>query len=1674
MQYYLTAIGTEDTLEVCDVLHLQEDHFEADLTPWVHSLVSKAQDISRDKPFASAILHENHWIPVLARPGANCHLVTTPEGSKLLSDGVVDLDVPIQSKVMHSAFAADCGFQAFAWLLGQAQQSEPEVLTPKQAEGWRHLFWKYLFGTDAHATIIDALAIGGMLHDNHMLTQLSDLLKQHGVWSDRVFDRANVVMQKLGLSQVRSIMTSKKPWADLKAAANHQQPVLKLVMADELEYQIQQRAQSNRAFGKKPAKGRGPPTQPAQITAADLQVPPGVFRQQDGTKLAAIPASQIGPHARGVVLVDQHDCEATLKIARPVSSYGLAVLVLANPNNAANHVQEPIKFPALCPATQEAILVSGYMYQLGKIEVVRDDPAQKVAVEAQPADAIRCVVYQDQAQALWKSMTAHPVRTIFEAAGVGQNGTVIDVWDRQWVTHRYERCKQSAADMFIFLFRISADLTADILSRSGDQGIFFEPRSPCGRKPSVDYHVTWIPSFSLQDVRLACQTAEHQTSVARHGMRYGIRSDAMNAQAIHAKHRPDIPLLLGAQKTQYTVGPLPYATSREALCKLLRAWDWDAKPLQPRGRATDGSGITWGVLAVEDPSHWVYTLQHGDVLISKVIAPKAVEAPVQPNIIASKKTMQHLQNRGEDPWLTQPDPWQPSSSHAPSTRSQSSSTTVSSAQLAHIEANVEKKVLQVLQSKLPTQDVDVAMDPTHHDARLDALEAQMQQLQQGQIAQEQRVGQIQQQLDNQPQIFGTMLDKALDQKLQAQMDRIDMLLRKRKSDEWQMASPQHRQSSLPFRHVQPKPHLPQFCPDPISHKPIRLFRAGIVQLLMLFALAFRIGEAAQPGPIFGNFNPTGLNSKSSDLHSLPMGVYAVQETHLSSMGIPKFKQELKWHQSPYNMVHGHPAPVKGTSVRAIGGKATGVAILSSYPCRMLQHDWTEQQYRTSRCLVAATHVQDNWVTLGTVYGFAERSSTIEVQQQTNSLLQGLTSRVVDGATGMRIISGDWNVEREHIPQADYWESQGWIDIQTLARQRWHRPCHSTCKRTTIKDFMYISPEVVPYVHDVWVQWEVFPDHGVLILELADFAKPRPIPVWPKAKPIHWPDQCIPWICEVQPHSDMDVWYEALMQDLEKYADHVMQNQSKPLLTAHQKGRASTKEVRWMLPHQAPLKPNRSGDIQVTLPASTLQHSRWTRQVRRFQHYVRLVEHFSCTQTQVTHQHNLWRRITVAPGFADNFASWWNQLPAKSHLAPQTYPNCPPGFVTADAMFQDLCTAYHDLEAQIRQARVQLAKDRRIRDPHLIYRDLRKACAEPVQTLVASKTLAIRDRLECPHNQTRLRLAEPFPPGCGEIAVDGVLVRPVVIHPHCLQLDSSVADQLGHQVICPQLVGDVEEILRAFADEWTPRWNVQPAWPDSHWNAIVDFAKVALPTAHGDFPPITRDIWTQTLQSKKKRSAVGPDGLSRADLLHMPDSILDGLLALFSAVENGNPWPTQTIVGLVAALAKHPEARRTTEYRPITIFSLAYRVWGSIRSRQCLTLVSKIAPHTMMGNMPKKSAKHVWFHVQEAIEYSTHHGTEISGAVIDIVKCFNALPRRPLLAIANHIGIPLTVTGPWASALQAMTRRFTVRQAVGPALPSNNGMPEGDGERGGNGHMQLGPWRVDHSSVSQVSGVDLCR
>ena len=372
--------------------------------------------------------------------------------------------------------------------------------------------------------------------------------------------------------------------------------------------------------------------------------------------------------------------------------------------------------------------------------------------------------------------------------------------------------------------------------------------------------------MTYQDAKYAQQTSPQSTTLARHGDRYGLRSDTLNAQGIHEKHRPDTPLLLGQSKMIYAVGPLPFSTTKAALNKLLKAWNWDERPLQPKERAQDDSGITWHIQAIEDPDHWVHSLQHGDVLVTKLQDTKPV-AHVKPfSIVASKKTMEHLQ--GTDPWL-QSDPWSREGQASSSTMSakaqpvKPSGQPVTHAQLAAMEASLDKKIQMATK---PT-DNDVPMETAHMESRIALLEQQFQQAQVLQQGTDAKVSQLQQQMDQQSKLLGDRMDE----KLNTQMERIEMLLCKRSRHEWLGSDDNYDLTTKYSQRI-----LPSMFRSSASIRPRAIFANKFRALCMLFVVfsqTFRLGEATTPGPVLGNMNPTGLMGKASEIASLPAGVY---------------------------------------------------------------------------------------------------------------------------------------------------------------------------------------------------------------------------------------------------------------------------------------------------------------------------------------------------------------------------------------------------------------------------------------------------------------------------------------------------------------------------------------------------------------------------------------------------------------------------------------------------------------------------------------------------------------------------------------------------------------------------------------------------------------------------------
>lgn len=833
---------------------------------------------------------------------------------------------------------------------------------------------------------------------------------------------------------------------------------------------------------------------------------------------------------------------------------------------------------------------------------------------------------------------------------------------------------------------------------------------------------------------------------------------------------------------------------------------------------------------------------------------------------------------------------------------------------------------------------------------------------------------------------------------------------------------------------------------------------ALIRSILLRDAYLRVGEAKNPGPCedskgltIGCFNPTGIMCKTDSIHLIPnrgSAIWGVSESHLSKPGIQKFHQELVFKKSRYKFLPGAPAPLKSTSASSIGGKQLGVGFLTDLPARSLPHSWPASCWHEARFTMQTFFYQQQWLFGAAFYGFAYRADTQEVKNQTDELLSHVTHRLVVNMKGMRFIVGDFNQTEGQLQQTAIWKSYGWKEIQMMAHDLYGKPIQNTCRGTTTKDFVWISPELQPFFLDTEIS-DVFPDHVALCAHFSPFGRPEPIYLWPKPKPIAWTEidgklEDQNFNQKVAEFSNTDEFMQQVSLQFEQRVDEQCRKQNKPKLLKCQKGRSHTLESKKIQQKAAPIKPSRHGEIEPDALCSSLRYKQWFTQCRRLQSLIRLKnqpEPHSIAQE--VHANREWRSILKAAGFQGGFRDWWEKLEEKEDFAPKTLPFTVPSLADLILIKINMDKQVAEMQKVLRQDLICRAKLNRTQDPNKIFADVRKAPVSPIVMLADTKTMQILDvdldtgEITVDSHQN-IDLQKPLYHDTGVLNV----IR-IGDHDNQLVIENPDDLQPGLTIKQSEFAAELQELFDRFAKEWQARWDRHSDVPLDFWDPITSFFKtVVAPVDEFPCEPITISQWKHALKKKKKQAAVGPDGWSRLDLLNLPDDLTNGILHMLDCIERGADWPKSVITGLVFSLEKVCNASKVGQYRPITIFSLIYRVWSSIRARSCLQHLAKLAPARCFGNLPHKAAMQVWLQIQSLIETAQADGSKASGCMVDVIKCFNHLPRIPIFEICAHLGVPSKILRGWSNALCRMERRFSIRGSTGPALRSTTGCAEG--------------------------------
>ena len=584
MYHYLGAISSQyANAFVMPLLMAQWE--EAQIQEWKDSFQSS-------QPTISAILVGGHWIPLFVQQDGEQVIATTDKGLSVCTNLFPEAKI-VRGKEIETKFLNDCGFQAIAWILAEVtQQDTVSHLTHQQACEWRQLFWhRVLIDPQSHAC--QTLALGG--HDPELIIAVSTLLKEHGVDVEHLQDRAQTMITKLGSDQIKEALHSSRPWQKLKRLANDSSPPFRLIAPEELERILTEKAKAGKPIGNRSSKA--PKIQaPASISIGpqDIIIPTGVFAQEDGALMPQLQVRQIGPQAKGVIVVQESEAQPYLN-SGCISNEGLAFIVLNPSRELQNTPGQLLRFPAQCATTGEPILVSAYVIQKGKKIIQRAIPNNLPKVDEVPVATIKILVFRDQLPMGWAEFCEAPVKHTIALVrclqtcstpgcdceqwhpSTTQNAAntepILDIWNRDFLTYGFKKTPAKEAQMFVCAVRVQATAFEKLCAFSGTDGVYIEPRSSDGRAHDSKYHTVWLPKTQYKEAIASKAISTTPTILVRVQNRYGLKVAMDQASQIHEQFRGDTVFLGGQDKVLYTVGPMPWGASRSSLTALFKTWD---------------------------------------------------------------------------------------------------------------------------------------------------------------------------------------------------------------------------------------------------------------------------------------------------------------------------------------------------------------------------------------------------------------------------------------------------------------------------------------------------------------------------------------------------------------------------------------------------------------------------------------------------------------------------------------------------------------------------------------------------------------------------------------------------------------------------------------------------------------------------------------------------------------------------------------------------------------------------------------------------------------------------------------------------------------------------------------------------------------------------------------------
>ena len=841
----------------------------------------------------------------------------------------------------------------------------------------------------------------------------------------------------------------------------------------------------------------------------------------------------------------------------------------------------------------------------------------------------------------------------------------------------------------------------------------------------------------------------------------------------------------------------------------------------------------------------------------------------------------------------------------------------------------------------------------------------------------------------------------------------------------------------------------------------------------------RLGEAKNPGPCdmfpadnvfvpsnalrIGILNPSGMYQKSEHIASLGSGVWAIAETKATTKLQKVLRNEFK--RMEHNVDFCNPVPqCSQTRHDAFRGVSSGVACVTHFPIRSVTNNHPDNILQSNRFLSTVVSLGPNTTMLVvTIYAPPPTNQTIgDPVALTGDLINHAVQTVTEWR-GPAVIVGDFNQEIENMQSVQRLLQKGWRDAQDLSVEIHGHPKRPTCithAGTSCHSKIFCSPEFASCMYhcNAWDD-NLFANHPTLVMScnLEHFAQPSV--QW------HLPK---PFVCKSFDHESFNSLEPSIDSSFQREFDQALSSkdieQTARIWVRHtEKALAISARdeeghpINFSSNHfgrsKGPTFKKRPSAIPVIHSArdgeytpKTVQGPVWfrqhLRQSRRLQTLVNLIRarDRNPTPANIETSESLWQSIIQAPGFVHGFPQWMVMnlgVVFPVHLPEQQ--TCVSISNTFHEYFKK-CDLKFQRDA--RSHRQKVFDEDWSKGGSLTFAGIREDMIKP--PCYVARTVTV--------NVTRVRWRKTglttIPcKQTGDIVVDHPItfqnqqVNVVDKQPGFIVVDRPLFLRSQNFTAMQQFfLFDKTEAVKEVVDTWNgflqrDRDNLCEGWEDAE-NLAANIPQQPEIT----LPGFNYELWQRVQSTTPTHSARGACGFTVTEMRALPKWCILQLFSLLTLIEQNAQWPKFWLFAFTIMLPKTCTPESPLDLRPITILSRVYRQWSRYKAVALLVGLSNRLPSVIAGGT-QMSAMMLNAHFQELLE-SELHDTETNGVTIDIVKCYNLIPRFPLSLFMAKLGWPLYLIRTYMAALIGLRRSFLVLNTVSDWHQSYTGVPEG--------------------------------